>query len=329
MGTNGKELRDGAAWERLEDKRAKMIDAARMYYDLDYSQADIARRIGVSRPTISRFLRQAKEEGVVQIRIVDPRESNEALAGQLESRFGLKKAIVVSVPQYDAAVVRRYIGEAAARYVGSIVRDGDMIGVTWGTTLYEVAQHLQDKHVKNVKVVQLNGGVSHSATNTYAHEVVHLFGKAFHTTPYFLPLPAILDHEAVKEAIESDRHIRNILELGKQTNVAVITVGSPTEDSVLINANYFTEKDLAVIHRIGAGDICSRYIDIDGKLCDESMNRRTIGISLEELGKKEYTVLVAGGARKADGICGALRGRYANVLITDQVTANYVLARGG
>ncbi|MBP3966443.1 sugar-binding transcriptional regulator [Paenibacillus sp. DLE-14] len=304
-----------------------MLDAVRMYYQLDYSQQEIAKQLGVSRPTVSRFIQQAKEEGYVIISIVDPLENNDLLACQIERKFGLKKVIIVNVPHYEDAVVKKYLGPAAAKYVDKTIKDGDIVGITWGTTLYEVALNLQDKHVKDVKVVQLNGGVSHSETNTYAYEIVNLFGKALHTNPYFIPLPAIVDHPVVKKTIETDRHIQNILELGKKANIAIVTVGAPTEDSVLIKANYFNENELRMIFEKGAGDICSRYFNLDGVICSQELNQRTIGIDLEDLKKKEKSILVAGGIRKVDGIYGALRGRYTNVLITDQFTAKYLLER--
>ncbi|MBB6669114.1 sugar-binding transcriptional regulator [Cohnella nanjingensis] len=313
--------------ERTDDKLSRMIDIAKLYYHLDHSQQEIADKFGISRPTVSRFLQQAKDEGYVQIKILDPNENNGALAAQLERKFGLKKAIVASVPQYEDVIVKKYLGIAAADYLSQTVKEGDILAMTWGTTLYEVAVNLPGKLLKDVKVVQLNGGISHSETSTYAHEIVHLFGKAFHTTPYFIPLPAIVDHPVVKQAVESDRHIRNILELGKRSNVAIVTVGAPTEDSVLIKANYFTEADLEIIHNRGAGDICSRFIDVEGNIVAEALNQRTIGIDLDELKRKEWSILVAGGAKKVDGIYGALRGKYANVLITDQFTAGYLADR--
>jgi len=308
-------------------KLKKMIDAAKMYYQLDYSQQEIARKLGISRPTVSRLLQMAKEEGIVQIRILDPTHDNEILARGLEERYGLRKAVVVSAPQNEDRIVKKYLGEATAEYLYDIVRDGDSIGVTWGTTLYEVAVNLQNKHVRNVSIVQMNGGVSYSETETYACEIVHLFGKAFNTTPHFLPLPAIVDHMLVKQAIEADRHIRNILDMGKNTNIAVFTVGVPDSDSVVIRAGYFNFEDLQVIYSRAVGDICCRYIDIDGNLCSEEMDRRTIGIDLSELRRKEESILVAGGPCKVEAVYGALRGRYPNVLITDQFTAKTLLER--
>ncbi len=308
-----------------EDKLKKIIDAAKLYYQLDYSQQDIAKKLGVSRPTVSRFLQQAKAEGIVQIMIMDPSEDNEKIAGELKERYGLKKVLVVSTPQYEESIVKRYLGEAAAHYLYQTVKDGDMIATSWGTTLYQVAVHLQHKHVRNVTVVQLNGGVSHSETNTYATEIVQLLGKSFNSIPHLLPLPAIVDHVVVKQAIEADRHIRKILEMGKQANIAIFTVGVPTPDSVLIQANYFTKEDLEIIHEKAVGDICSRYIDEKGNICHESLNNRTIGIDLKDLANKEQSILIAGGPKRVEAIYGALQGKYANILITDQFTARSLL----
>ncbi|MDQ1147284.1 deoxyribonucleoside regulator [Bacillus sp. SORGH_AS 510] len=308
-----------------KEKISKVIEAAKLYYLLDYNQNEIAKILGVSRPTVSRLLQQAKSDGIVQITIMDPTEDVENLSAQLQKRFNLKKAIVTSIPQYDDHIIKNYLGEKAASFLDEIVKDDDIIGVTWGTTLYHVATELKQKFVKNVKVVQLKGGVSYAETNTYASEILYLFGKAYNTAPHNLPLPAIVDHVVVKQAMEADRHIRKILELGKQANIAMFTMGPVKTDSLLFQLGYFTESDLESLYGSAVGDICSRFFDKDGEICNKSLNERTLGINLNELRTKEYSILVAGGPNKIDGIYGALKGKYANVLITDQFTAKFLL----
>ncbi len=308
-----------------KEKLLKIIEAAKLYYLLDYNQNDIAKELGVSRPTVSRFLQIAKQEGIVDIKIMDPTEDVENLSLQLEQKFGLKKAIVTHIPQYEDSVIKTYLGEKAASFLNEVVEHDDIIGVTWGTTLYHVALELKQKPCKNVKVVQLKGGVSHSETNTYANEILYLFGKAFNSAPHHLPLPAIVDHVVVKQAMEADRHIKKILEMGKQSNIAVYTIGPIKSESLLFQLGYFTEEDLQVIYSKAVGDICSRFFDKDGKVCNENLNARTLGIELEELKKKKYSILVAGGAHKIEGIYGALTGKYTNVLVTDQFTAKFLL----
>jgi deoxyribonucleoside regulator len=308
-----------------QEKLNKVIEAAKLYYLLDYNQHEIANILGVSRPTVSRLLQQAKSEGIVQITITDPTENVENLAKKLEDQYNLKKVIVVSIPQYENHIIKNYLGEKAATYLDEIVKDNDIIGVTWGTTLYHVAIELKQKFVKNIKVVQLKGGVSHSETNTYASEILYLFGKAFNTAPHHLPLPAIVDHVVVKQAMEADRHIRRILELGKEANIALFTIGPVKTDSLLFQLGYFTDSDIQSLEGKAVGDICSRFFDSEGKICNESLNERTLGVNLNDLKSKEYSILVAGGPNKIDGIYGALKGGYANVLITDQYTAKFLL----
>jgi deoxyribonucleoside regulator len=307
------------------EKLSKVIEAAKLYYLLDYNQNEIAKILGISRPTVSRLLQQAKSEGIVQITIMDPTEDVENLALQLEKKFNLKKVIVASIPQFENHIIKNYLGEKAALYLHEIVKDHDIIGVTWGTTLYHIAVELKQKFVKDVKVVQLKGGVSHAETNTYASEILYLFGKAYNTTPHNLPLPAIVDHVVVKQAMEADRHIHKILELGKKANIAVFTMGSIKKDSLLFQMGYFTESDQKALNEKAVGDICSRFFDKEGEVCNESLNERTLGVKLEDLRDKEYSILVAGGPNKIEGIYGALKGNYANVLITDQFSAKFLL----
>jgi len=309
------------------DKIRKVVEAAKLYYQLDYSQNQIADALGVSRPTVSRLLQQAKAEGVVTIEIKDPTEDVEVLRCMLRERFQLKNVVVAFTPTYDDSVVKRYIGQAAAAYIMELVKDGDTIGASWGSTMYQVALHMKTKSLNNSFVVQLNGGVSDADILISPSEIVHLFGKAFNVTPYFMYLPAIVDHILVKQAMLTDRHIRRVMDMGQSANVAVFTAGSPTPDSVLINSNYMRSEELETIKTRAVGDICSRYYDADGEICLPSLNERTVGIELADLRTKEHAILVAGGASKVNAIYGALRGKYGNTLVTDQITAKALLKK--
>ncbi|MEH7439003.1 sugar-binding transcriptional regulator [Neobacillus drentensis] len=313
-----------------DEKISRLVEVAKLYYQLDYSQQDIAKKLGISRPTVSRLLMQAVQEGVVHIKICDPAEDVQELAAQVKELFQLKHCIVAPIPEYEDELIKDKLGEVSAGYLNDIVQSGDTIGITWGTTLFQLVKNLQPKNVKDVTVVQLNGGVSYSESNTYASEIINGLANAFHTTPHFLPVPAVVDHIVVKQAIIADRHVNKILELGKQANIAIFTVGEPGENSTLMHAGYFLDNDVEILKANNTvGDICSRFIDIEGRISHEALNDRTIGIELSHLAEKEFGILIAGGNSKIDGIFGALKGKHANVLITDQYTAKALLEMGG
>ncbi|WP_438347444.1 sugar-binding transcriptional regulator [Paenibacillus sp. FA6] len=307
------------------EKQRLSIEAARLYYQSDYSQQQIATVLGLSRPTVSRLLQHAKDQGYVRIDIIDPREDLNILASELKKQYQLDTVQLCYSPLNDYEEIKKHISKKAAEFIHEIVQDGDIIGVTWGTTMHAVALHLQSKTLRGVEVVQLKGGVSHSQVNTYAAEIVNLFADAFQTIARYLPLPVIFDSVEVKKMVEEDRHIGRIIELGKQANIAAFTVGTVQEDALLFRLGYFNKEEQELLRHTGAGDICSRFFDVEGKICSEVINNRTVGIDLSELRKKEKSILIAGGQRKIEAIQAALAGKYANILITDQFTAQALL----
>lgn len=309
-----------------QEKQRLIIDAARLYYDSDFSQQEIATQLGISRPTVSRLLQQAKELGYVRIEIIDPLENNHDLARRLQKKYNTLQAVEVCYSPLDEYnEITQIVTKKAADVLVDLVNDGDIVGVTWGTTMYHIATKLPKSEVKGVEVIQLNGGLSYSKTNTYASETVHMFAEAFNTIPRYLPLPVIFDNPQVKQMVESDRHIKRLIEMGKQANIAIFTVGTVQKDALLFRVGYFNEKEEKDLQTFAVGDICSRFFNKEGKIYSEDLNNRTIGIEIDELRNKEKSILVAGGEKKIEAIHGALVGKYANILITDQFTAKRLL----
>lgn len=320
----------------IQDNRLLLLGrVARMYYEEGSTQEAIAAQLNMSRPTVSRLLKEAREEGVVQITVRHPIRLVPELEDALAAAFPyLRKVMVVAPPGESVPgpgdLIARTVARAAADYIGGLVRDGDTIGVSWGNTLELVTLHLQAKAVADATVVQLNGGVSPAAVGTNAQEVAQRFGRAFGAQVYYLPVPAIVDSDAVRQALLTNRETAKLLELGRQANIAVYGIGAPGTDSVLVQAGYFTSWQVEGLRQRGAaGDICSRFFTEQGAVCDPGLDERTIGLPLQALAEKDYAVAVVPGRHKARGALGALRGRYLNVLITDEGTAREVLALFG
>ncbi|HBJ1652419.1 sugar-binding transcriptional regulator [Clostridium botulinum] len=306
-------------------KEQLSVEVSKLYYQSDYSQQQIAEQLGISRPTISRLLQYAKEKGYVKINIIDPFDDLDKLSYRLKEKYDLMDACVTFSPKDDYAVIIEYIAQKAAEYLEENIKNGDIIGISWGTTMYEVAKRLTPQNVKGVEVVQLKGGISHSEVKTYSSETINLFAEAFQTIPKYLPLPVIFDNAIAKEMVEKDCHIKRIIKMGVQANVAVFTVGTVREEALLFRLGYLNEKEKNILKQKSVGDICSRFFDKNGEICDEKINNRTIGIELSALKEKEKSILVAGGMHKVKAIQGALRGKSANVLITDYYTAKKLL----
>ena len=307
------------------DKDKLAINVAKLYYRSDYSQQKIAQELGVSRPSISRLLQYAKDKGYVNIQIVDPVEDMSHMEQRLKDKLHLKDVKIASSTINDEEEIKKYIGITAARYLDSIIKDGDIIGVGWGTTLYNMSQALVPKAIKGSQVVQLEGGVSHSEWNNYAREILESFAANFDTVAQYMPLPVIFDTKETKELVDKDRYIKRVLELGRHANIAIFSVGTVRPNALFFRLGYTGIEEQEKIQKSSAGDICSRFFDVEGRICNRALDDRTVGITLSELRDKEFSIMISGGEAKINAIRAALKGRYANVLITDQFTGKALL----
>ncbi|MBC8174974.1 MAG: sugar-binding transcriptional regulator [Candidatus Marinimicrobia bacterium] len=303
-----------------------LVEAARYYYEHGLTQNQIAKRLGISRPGVSRLLRKARERGIVKIEISDPFEYDLRIEEEIKNKFGLKKVIIVPNGSEDPQVIKRRLGKAAVILLDQIINEGTTFAISWGTTMQEVARQVRRRRVKDMIVVQLNGGISRAEYDTYASEIAQKISDNYEAIPYLLPLPAIVDNPELKRAIISDKNISRTLKLSKKAEVAMFTIGSFSYNSVLVRADYFEDQEVDELLKEGAvGDICSRILKYDGTICSSELNDRTIGIELEELKKKSYSIAVAGGKEKLSAIRAGLNGKWFNVLITDEWVAHELL----
>lgn len=302
-----------------------LVRVARMYYENDLNQQEIAERVGLSRSRISRLLARAREVGIVQVTIVDEFQEEHELSMRLRAMYSLKRVVVCPISESSSKSLRWHLGQAAARLLKEIIRDGDVIGVTGGTTMLEMARALKPLPLRreNVQIVQLEGTLSGKGEALiHGNEIVAKVAAAFDAPPYFLSVPTIVESKELRDALAHDPNLRRILEKGREANVAICSVGRPSKSCILARAGYLSEEDIDVLLSKGAvGDICSRFFTADGSVCDEFLNGRTIGLELDELAQKENCILVAGGRKKIAGIAGALRGGFANMLVIDEQTA--------
>ncbi|MTV83258.1 sugar-binding transcriptional regulator [Secundilactobacillus folii] len=309
-----------------KDKRiSDSIRVARLYYESKLGQAEIAKKLSISRPTVSRLLQFAQDEGYVQIKVIDPFASVTNLEKALRDRFGLQEAHVVYTSTHDYQQLIESLGKYTADYLTNTVKDHDIIGVSWGKTMNQVAVHMGDQKAQDVKIVELKGSMTYTPTPVFAEDILMKFGQVYHTSPSIMPLPVIFETQTTHDIVMQDRHIEKLIDLGKRANIAIYTVGTVHDDALLFQTGYFSKTEQAEIQTKAIGDICSRFYDRQGKVAVPAINARTVGIQLDDLKNKPKSILVAGGERKFEAIQGALSGGYTNCLITDIDTAHMLL----
>ena len=312
---------------RVDSKQQikQAVQVSKLYYLDGVTQAEIGKKLNLSRPTISRLLQFAREKNIVKISINDPLSNIEDLQHQLKEKYQLKDVIISTPESNETAEILSSLGKATARYLDKKVKDNDVIGVSWGRTLVSVARQLIPNDRKNVQVVYLKGTVANSTHNNYVVEVTKCFNKCYHTQAQILPLPLIFENKQIKEMVIKDKFINEILDTGKRTSVALFTVETTEQDATLFELGYFNDQQIKTLQEKAAGGLVSRFIDERGKIVDDQLNDRTVAIALDDLKQARESALIAGGMNKLKAIKAALAGKYANVLVTDSLVAQHLL----
>ena len=239
--------------------------------------------MGLSRPTVAKLLAHGRERGFVTIEIHDPREDASEIALRLEQHFGLACARVAHGAGATEGEAIEQVGRVGADVVTQLVSDGMSVGISWGRTMSALAAHLTRAPRVGVRVVQLKGGASFSERATHDYEIMRSFCEAFGAEPRYLPLPVIFQDMAMLSIVRRDRAIERILEEGRGVDVAVFTVGSLGCEALSLNLGQLEDDEVEALLRDAVGDACSRFFTREGGVALASVDRRTVGITLDEL----------------------------------------------
>lgn len=305
-----------------------IVKVANLYYKDNLTQEEIAKKLKVSKYQVNRIIKRAVETGIVKITIVDPTESITTVEEELEKRFDLKRAIVVDNQGLSDIELKSKLGQAAAKYLSEIVKDGDVLGVAWGTTVNEVVKNMPNMLEKKVKVVQVTGGSHQLSVNLNCHDITRRFAKRFGVEPHLLYAPAVLDTKRLRDMLIKDSSIKGAFDLFDQVSIAVVGIGAiyPKLISTLVKTGHINEKDLKSLIAEGAiGDVFSHFFDAQGNPSDSDISDRIIAMSAKQLVNVPYSIGIAGGVLKAQAILGAIRGKFVNILVTDTTAARKII----
>src|SRR5689334_3574496 len=310
------------------DELRLMTKVARLYYEHDMTQPEIAAQFDLSQATVSRLLKRAKQEQIVRVTVNVPHGAYPELEEQLQESYGLKEAVVVdSIDHGDQSL--RDIGAAAAYYLETTLRSGDVIGVSsWSATLLAMVDALQPlSRLSGIQVVQILGGLGSPSAEIYASRLIGRLASLVRGEAVLLPAPGIVGSAEAMPILLEDRYVHNAMDMFSKVTIALVGIGTVEPSGLLASSgNIFSPEELDILRAAGAaGDICLRFFDAAGTPAVTPLDERVIGMPLEQLRGVKRAVGIAGGKRKLSAIRGALRGRLINVLITDRFTAQDLL----
>jgi DNA-binding transcriptional regulator LsrR (DeoR family) len=303
------------------------LRAAELYHLEGATQAEIATKLGVSRPTAGRLIARARAQGLVRIEISVPENMRAAVhtgvERDLEQAFGLVEAVVSGDVPDGSPSGYQPLGRAAAGVLTRRLHPDDTLGFTWGPETVAVAHEL--RAARCATVVQLDGSMTSIDFQTGVDYTLGRCAEQLQATPVRLHAPLYADPATVT-ALEQDSNMGRALTLGRSADVMMFGVGPVSTSTTLFEGSYIDTAILDELQHLGAvGEIGGRFFRRDGSDAGGSLPARTVSVPLDDIRSCRSTVLVSGGELKHEAIFGAVSGGLAKVLVTDIDCARWLL----
>ena len=298
-----------------------------LYYADQLTQSEIADTLRVSRATIVKLLQEARERGLVTIRINAEASSRTQSSRALAARFGLDGATVI--PDLPGAALVPRLGDAGARILADQTLPGDVIGVAWGRTVLAIARAMppQDS-ITPLTVVQVSGS-SPGSTAEFSPELCSsLLAGRLSARCANLLAPAVLSTSELRDRLLAEPALVKQFELIRSVNRIVFGVGDLATASTVRQSELADGRIIDSYVRNGAvGVVIGRFIGQDGRPVSGELDGRMVGITLDDLKTIPSRLCVAGGPDKITALRAALEGGYISHLVTDAETAEHLVGR--
>lgn len=313
------------------DRTELLVTVASLYYELGQNQQQIADRLETSRSSVSRMIKEARDLGIVEIRIHRPVNRAYALEQALIDRFDLTDAYVLltSVEQREEERLAG-VGRLAASYLDRVLGllpPHACIGIAWGTGVHAAISALGEDRSQQIDVVQILGSVGAADPLIDGPDLARLLAGKLGGRYFDLHAPVFVEQPALRSLLLNEPSMREGLQRARSVALAITGIGTVQEEAAsFLRAGHLGPEALADLRSQGVvGETCGRFFDAQGHFEHFVINARVVGIDLPDLCQIPRVIAVARGLPKAMSILGALRGRYLTVLATDDETAQAVL----
>ena len=304
--------------------------AAKLYYEQDATQAEVAAKLHTSRATVSRLLSEARRSGIVKIEVIAPdHRDGQDLAGRVAAVLGLA-AVYVSAPMpapTPSKTVEDLMGSVLAPAVGRALDQvalgsGDVLLVSSGRTIYEVSR-FDLPRLPGVVVAPTVGGTDQPEGWYQTNEITRRVAERVGGRATYLFAPALPGPDLF-ETLQNDPAIQRVLHLWPNARCVLTGVGAPPV--LRLQAPQFVDlSSPALIEAVG--DVCSRFFNRAGEELAFPGSDRLIAVDLRTLSTLPVVIAVAAGRDKVAPIIAGARAHFFNRLVTDPRTAEEILAR--
>lgn len=313
--------------EAVTSESDLLTEIAVAYYQDGATQEEISKKYNLSRAKVGRMLKQARDEGIVEITVKYHPVFSTKVEQRLIERFGIKRALI-ALDQPNEDLQRKQVAGLVSNYLSSSLRNGMVVSVGQGRNVSAVAQHVGVITPRDVKFVCSIGGIHPRGGAFNADHICRQLAKKYGGTSETLYAPAYAVNREQKMAFMQNETIKQTLDLARKADVALVGIGDMSENSYMVDLGWFTAEEV-VLSRSQQGVVGDfagyDFFDIKGKVAKTVMSDRIIGLSIDEFRPISEVIAIASENTKPLALLGALRTGAVDIIATSVSNALTIL----
>lgn len=307
-----------------------LVRISEMYYLENKNQSEISKELNIHRTTISRLLKRARNEQIVNITINYDKAGTYVIEKKLVEKYHIKKAIIVpAAPDLSREQKDLLLANNLGEYLQSILDDNMNIGFSWGATMSAVPKGLPNMELENILCIPMIGGPSGRLSSEYhVNTIAYEAAKKLNGKALMIDSPAFPETLSLKKSLMENEYNQKLIDYWRTLDIAIMGIGTPALKASESWKQFYGEDVLSYLEEQNvAGDIVSRFYDKNGNHIDNQLDSRIIGIDINVLKRISYKIGIASMYGKVDSIHAALLGEYINVLVTTEDIAKRLLEK--
>ncbi|QUL81196.1 sugar-binding domain-containing protein [Brevibacterium sp. SMBL_HHYL_HB1] len=296
-----------------------------MHFENGLTHQEIATLFNLSRVKVTRLLAEARQAGIVEIRVHSDERPFFEVEKALADHFALK-GVWVSPPietniNSDHSVDNRLLGVTGAEAMQMMLRRAKRVVMGFSAAVSASAGSLQEFAAPELEIFPLAGGRAGRASGSNPQELVTSVARATGGQSFQLPAPLIAADSRVYEALMNRAGCAAVLEEAAQADLLIVGVGV-AHDVAPVFRQQVSQSDLEEIaHSAAVGDISARFFDAKGHALTEDLDRRVVGLTLDEMRRIPNRMAIAGGLAKVEAVRAVVSSGLVNYLVTDLACA--------
>jgi DNA-binding transcriptional regulator LsrR (DeoR family) len=312
----------------VDPEERLLAQVAWAYYMEGLTQAEIAKKLSVTRLRVNKALSEARRIGLVRVTLDTTFAACPELEAQLCKRFALKQAYVAPSP-VRAEEVQMMVGAALGQVLSTVLAQKSVkkFGMSWGNTLNIATRFVAAFPRPDLEVISVMGGFTRGSDYN-SFEITTRLADLLGAQHSYFPAPLYAGSRQSRDSIMALDVFSEVLSKLRTVNALAMATSDVSKRSILMRDGLPGDTTVDDIIRAGGiGDVLGTIIDSSGRPIDHPINDRVVGIGLKDLKNIPNVILAAGGAYKVPVIHALLGLGLVNTFVTDETTARELLLR--